>query len=63
MVAKMRLSNKWRGSRHVPDGIRYKTDWVSYLFELAYDLLLCPKDCVSAGPGFEGPLGWYVNDI
>ena len=59
LVARMKKSGKWKGTRGCEDGISYKTDMVAYLFELTYDLLLDSGECVSLGPGFEGPLGWH----
>ena len=58
-ISAMKRSNKWRGTRDLPDGVSYKTDFTAYLFELVYDLLLDQSNCVSEGPGFEGPIDWY----
>ena len=59
LIARMRKSGKWKGNREWEDGIAYMADMVAYFFELVCDLLLDADECVSLGPGFEGPLGWH----
>ena len=34
----------------------------AYLFELVYDLMSSPSDCVSLNPGFESYHGYYGQD-
>ena len=57
--SRLKRSSKWKSKDHDPDGVYLKTRWIAYLFELVYDLCLKWGECVSEGPGFEGPIGWY----
>ena len=50
----MKRSQKWRG-----DDIQYRIDFAAYLNELTYDLVIDQSNCLSEGPGFEGPLGFH----
>ena len=59
--SRLRRSSMWTARFDDPDdnGVYIKTRWVSYLFELVYDLCLKEGEFVSEGQGFEGPIGWY----
>ena len=42
-----------------PSMVEKQLHMVGYLFELAYDLMISPRDNVSRSPGFETPLGIF----
>ena len=59
--SRIKRSSMWKSQTdEYPDGVYIRTRWVTYLFELVYDLCLKWGECASEGPGFEGPIGWYI---
>ena len=42
------------------DTIDKKVELVAYLVELAFDLMICPRDNISSSPGFELIFGAVV---